>query len=55
MQELPQPVHVKDPPAEFAKSRLLGDAAEANLLGNTTFILLAVALKIADISRYNVA
>ena len=39
-------------PAEFAKSRLLGAAAEENLLGNTKFILLAVALKIADVSKY---
>jgi hypothetical protein len=29
-----------------------GAAAQANLLGNTKFILLAVALKIADVSRY---
>jgi hypothetical protein len=43
---------LKIPPAEFAKSRLLGAAAEANLLGNTKFILLAVTLKIADVSRY---
>ena len=32
VQELPQPVHVKDPPAEFAKSRLLGAAAEAKFV-----------------------
>jgi hypothetical protein len=37
---------LKIPPAEFAKSRFLGAAAEAK------FILLAVALKIADVSRY---
>jgi hypothetical protein len=43
---------LKIPPAEFAKSRLLGAAAEAKFVRNTKFILLAVALKIADVSRY---
>ena len=44
---------LKIPSAEFANSRLLGAAAEAKLFREyTKFILLAVALKIADVSRY---
>jgi hypothetical protein len=43
---------LKIPPAEFAESRLLGAAAEAKFVREHKFILLAVALKIADVSRY---
>jgi hypothetical protein len=43
---------LKIPPAEFAKSRLLGAAAEAKFAKEKKIILLVVALKIADVSRY---
>jgi hypothetical protein len=46
---------LKIPPAEFAKRGLLGATAETKFVGNTKFILLDVALKIADIGRYIVA
>ena len=54
VQELPQTVHVKDPPAEFAKSRLLGAAAEAKFARDPKIYSLAVTLKIADVSRKEV-
>jgi hypothetical protein len=46
-----QPEHVKDPSVEFAKSRLLGAAAEAKFVRDPTIYSLAVTLKFADVSR----
>jgi hypothetical protein len=43
---------LKIPPAEFAKSRLLGAAAEPKFAREHTIYSFGVALKIADISRY---
>ena len=49
-----QPEHVKDPSVQFAKSRLLGAAAEAKFVRGPNIYSLAVTPKIADVSRKEV-
>jgi hypothetical protein len=47
-----QPEHAKDSSVEFAKSRLIGAAAEAKFAGDPNIYFLGVTLKFAaDVSR----